>query len=595
MKDRERSTPTKKLLLSFLGLGPRPEPPHYDRVRYSVDDGARVSSLTPLVQAAHVELAGDEPYDELVFFGTGEVETRWVSTGLLEQELRSADGSAPRWRFVRVPDGRQPSELWELFERVRAELARDDVATLHLDLTHGFRVQPMIALSALDLVRSSWARDRVDPPALRVFYGAFEARQRGPEGDVAPIWDMTGVFQAGAWNAALTAVARYGRGDDFKSLAEPIGKARAKQAHAGGAGAAGARIAGAPAELGKRIAAFCDDLATGRVAALFGAGQKGSAPALSDLLRSKELEPFLEELPPLRSTVEWLEVRVAKLCASDLVGEEGTQAMVAYAELCMELERFAEAAAALREGAISLFALRAPRPLAEQLSNGPRCPAPGFLDARDSVERSCTALGREAISKNEKIAEAARVALGAALDAAKLANNIGQLRNDVEHLGHRDKPLEASRVRKQLAEHCAQLADLVRATFVNLSNHPVATWPKEQAAAALALGLGTPADLHGGMPTVPPTATEDEVDGMARDLADRALRQGARGAHVAGDFTLTMALVRELQRRGVRCFAATSERLVSNEEHGPEGAQATREFRFVRWREYSRMAKGTAA
>lgn len=122
--------------------------------------------------------------------------------------------------------------------------------------------------------------------------------------------------------------------------------------------------------------------------------------------------------------------------------------------------------------------------------------------------------------------------------------------------------------------------------FLNLSNHPLSTWSQEQLEAARELGLGEPADLEGGMPLVAPEADTAEVSRMADELVQRAVKQGAWGAHVAGEFTLTMALVRELQWRGVRCFVATTRR-ASREEHRPDGSTSrTHEFRFVRWREY---------
>ena len=126
----------------------------------------------------------------------------------------------------------------------------------------------------------------------------------------------------------------------------------------------------------------------------------------------------------------------------------------------------------------------------------------------------------------------------------------------------------------------------MQATFVNLSNHPLPTWSQEQFDAARALGLGDPADLEGGMPLVPPEADTDTVRAMAEELAQRAMAQGAWGAHVAGEFTLTLALVRALQWRGVRCFVATTRR-TSQEEHRADGStHRTHSFRFVRWREY---------
>jgi hypothetical protein len=121
---------------------------------------------------------------------------------------------------------------------------------------------------------------------------------------------------------------------------------------------------------------------------------------------------------------------------------------------------------------------------------------------------------------------------------------------------------------------------------VNLSNHPIPTWSPEQTAAARALGLGEPADLQGGMPLVPPEIGPEDIDAMAAGLIERALAQRPRGAHVAGEFTLTHALVERLQALGIPCFVATTRREVTSAPQ-PDGTllrHAT--FRFVRWRAY---------
>ena len=57
-------------------------------------------------------------------------------------------------------------------------------------------------------------------------------------------------------------------------------------------------------------------------------------------------------------------------------------------------------------------------------------------------------------------------------------------------------------------------------------------------------------------------------------------------AFVATDFIFTYALVNALRARGVRCFAATSERVVTSKTDANGAAVKEVTFRFVRWREY---------
>ncbi len=127
--------------------------------------------------------------------------------------------------------------------------------------------------------------------------------------------------------------------------------------------------------------------------------------------------------------------------------------------------------------------------------------------------------------------------------------------------------------------------------FLNLSNHALAQWSPQQMEAARALGLGEPAEPAQPLPHVPPDADGAQVEALAVTIAEDAARAGAAGAFVATDFSLTVALVRELQARGVRCFMTTTNREVS-ERVRPDGAFEKRSvFRFVRWREYAALAR----
>lgn len=125
-------------------------------------------------------------------------------------------------------------------------------------------------------------------------------------------------------------------------------------------------------------------------------------------------------------------------------------------------------------------------------------------------------------------------------------------------------------------------------TFVNLSNHPIASWPPGQLDAARAEGLGEPCDWPGGMPDVAADSDTETVVRLARTLVAEVIASGARAAFVATDYALTYALVSELQRAGVRCFSAATRR-ESLEHRASDGSvEKTSIFRFVRWREYPR-------
>ncbi|MBN2717704.1 MAG: hypothetical protein JXX14_17775 [Deltaproteobacteria bacterium] len=123
-------------------------------------------------------------------------------------------------------------------------------------------------------------------------------------------------------------------------------------------------------------------------------------------------------------------------------------------------------------------------------------------------------------------------------------------------------------------------------TFINLSNHLIASWSAEQLETAAALGFGDPVEFQGGMPNVPPEMDEHEVASLAKRVSADAIAQGATAAFVASDFTFAFLLVKDLTARGIRCFSTTTLRRVEELVLADGTVYKKSVFEFVRWREY---------
>ncbi|MDR0891131.1 MAG: CRISPR-associated protein [Mediterranea sp.] len=116
--------------------------------------------------------------------------------------------------------------------------------------------------------------------------------------------------------------------------------------------------------------------------------------------------------------------------------------------------------------------------------------------------------------------------------------------------------------------------------LINLSNHPLSTWPTTQLAAARAYGELT--DLP--FPNVSPDGDEAYIRTLVDTYIYKVKELAADGdatIHVMGEMTFTYAMVNALKAQGFRCIASTTERDVV-EENGVK----TSVFRFVRFREY---------
>ena len=115
--------------------------------------------------------------------------------------------------------------------------------------------------------------------------------------------------------------------------------------------------------------------------------------------------------------------------------------------------------------------------------------------------------------------------------------------------------------------------------LINLTNHPSALWTEEQRQACS--GFDGIMDMK--FPSVDPAWDEDDIARVARDVCTRISgMEGVEAVHIAGEHTLTFAIVTRLLKAGIRCLTSTTERLSTDL---PDG-RIIKTFRFVRLRDY---------
>ncbi|MGB9606217.1 MAG: TIGR02221 family CRISPR-associated protein, partial [Bryobacteraceae bacterium] len=104
-------------------------------------------------------------------------------------------------RLVLIPYGRTAEEQLETLARIADQVDQGDEVAL--DVTHGLRHLPMLALLSALLLRS------IRGATIRgVYYGAFDMRESG----VAPVLDLKGLLAIGTW---AQAVARFEADGDY--------------------------------------------------------------------------------------------------------------------------------------------------------------------------------------------------------------------------------------------------------------------------------------------------------------------------------------------------------------------------------------------
>lgn len=123
--------------------------------------------------------------------------------------------------------------------------------------------------------------------------------------------------------------------------------------------------------------------------------------------------------------------------------------------------------------------------------------------------------------------------------------------------------------------------------FVNMSNHPVASWGKEQFDTIGYMGYKGPVDFVEKMPMVDPSMSTEGVEQLAQELVVKLLSMGKiHGVMVAGEPLLTYYIINMLFMNDIKCYSATTKRVVT-ETQNDDGTTTKRSvFNFIQWREY---------
>lgn len=117
--------------------------------------------------------------------------------------------------------------------------------------------------------------------------------------------------------------------------------------------------------------------------------------------------------------------------------------------------------------------------------------------------------------------------------------------------------------------------------FINLSNHPSASWSEVQLKAAAE--YGNIADLP--FPLVKEDGDEKYIEDLANSYLQKVeeLSEGIPcTVHLMGELNFTFALVNKLKAMGYNCIASTTKRNVTEL---PDGSKKV-VFEFCRFRKY---------
>ena len=570
---------SRKLFLSFLGTNNYIPCNYYDEENSS----KRVANVR-YVQEALIKLYCSEfsSEDKFYFFLTDLArKVNWESNSQWNRVTRDYDypnvGLRERLAEMKlsgeicdisISEGFSTDEIWNIFDAVFSCMEEYD--EIYLDITHAFRYIPMLGMVLLNY--SKILRNVV---VKGIYYGAFE--KLGPSSEVkkkslklrdAPILNLLSISELQDWTNAASAFTRFGNASDIVKLTKDNIAPILKETKGQDDTANGLR------RVSQLIDRMAKAVATNRGKEIY---EDISFDNLNELLQSfSKSGSFVK---PLNAVMDVLAAKVATFSNYDELH------WLKSARWCVEHGMYQQAITQLQEGVITFlcnklvsynsffdWGKREPRNLLTSVFS--------IIENNNPEQEWKYEAGKYPLYvrtlKNHPLLK----------DLAIHFNQLTDIRNDINHAGYKPNAISSDR----LIVKCKELMDIFEAIdwkqdfvvqfspLLNLSNHPVSTWTKEQLEAAQ-YAFGEVVDL--AFPNIPPDMDEAGLNRLVEEYYDKIKEMGPAAVHIMGEMTFTCRMVEKLKAAGINCVASTTLRKAEEKD-----GKKLVEFHFVRFRKY---------
>ena len=562
----------RKVFISFLGGG------YYKKCKYYKDD--YVSSDTLFIQEATLNyLTTNEDWSDTdkayILLTEGARNSNWVDNGIVlgkEGVFKNQTGLANtlkknhypfKVQDVSIPDGNNEQELWQIFNTVYSLIENED--ELYFDITHGFRYLPMFIL-----VFTNYAHFLKHTIVRSITYGNFEAV---PNETAKPLMSLLPLNLLQEWSIAAS---NYLENGSVKKLIEisnskilPLAK------ESKGKSQDLIQLKSFIANLERHIS----HLQNCR-------GIDITEAKTIDKLKSFDVENTIGLIEPLTPIINKIKSSIENYDDKHRI-LNGCEA----ARWCYEKSMYQQSVTFLQESIVSFLCYC--NELDWKTEQGGRF----IISEAFKYDNNRNSWKCPYWTKDE---QKLKILLDIIVQSEPYNNlkesymAISGIRNDMNHAGYNGSPRSAERLRETLKRKLDDVKAVIdkycpdqnttsekEGLFLNISNHPSEKWSPEQV---------NEAQKHGKIidilfPVINPKSTTEDIAQIADDYAQKVLELSKGktvSAHVMGEMTLTLAIVRRLQDYGIKCYASTTERIVND---GPNG-QKISIFKFVAFRKY---------
>jgi len=476
---------------------------------------------------------------------------------------------------VSIPDGKNETEMWEIFSIIFNKLENND--ELYIDLTHSFRYLPMLLL-----VLSNYAKFLKNIKVKRITYGNYEARNR--DTNEAPLIDLLPISALQDWTFAAADYLENGNTEKLSELSKlnltPILRNEDLVIK---------KKAFPVRDLVDRIRFTTEDFQTCRGLNIV---KSTNLSALKEKLKETEAT-FIKPLNPV--------IKKIRDAFDVFDGSPNINNGFVAAQWCFDNGLYQQSATILIENIVTFFSNRHNIDIDDEERRELVNRAFKIKSLKIEEDEEKWMLPRtDSDEVHQQNLETVRNILKDEFiqkeGIAGAFSSLTELRNDLNHSGMRSKkpPLTAAKIKSQLKQNIFVFASALSGStvpelpktnkqFINLTNHPSSLWDEAQLQAATQYGECV--DMP--FPAVDPDGDEEYVDRLTDEYLQKIMEianneQSEVTVHLMGEMSFTVSLVEKLRNVDISCILSTSTRQSKDLGNG----QKEITFNFVRFRKY---------
>ena len=467
---------------------------------------------------------------------------------------------------VEISEEGDEEAIWSVFRSIYDQIREGD--RLYIDITHSFRYLPMLLL-----VLTNYAKELKGAEVVSITYGNWEAKT-----EIKPIVDLGALIELQDWTVAAGEFLRNGRASGLADLTSK--RVSSIQNEPGNENIDASRLD----DLADKLTTVSENLITIR----------GKEILSGEIF--KELDKYTHGLDVGLITPMVPLINKIKDSFRDFDTKPSVSNGFAAARWCWRMKLYQQSITILQETMKAYVAASHGYPT--DTKRYLELASTAFFIAKTNTPEHKWKLDERNPTDREKRAEVVKQFLTDPFvrELCQLYDEIGKLRNDFNHAGIRQEPINGGDIPDRIEDLISDTEERLRdkqtidplptpppgaPLLINLSNHPSTDWGARQREAA---------EMYGEIedmtfPAIPPEAGEIEITDLAEEYVSRIEERAETRdvtVHIMGEMTFCYAVITRLQPLGIPCIASTTRRQITEAADGVKEVH----FDFETFREY---------